>query len=182
MPVLSQEKFKREFHKRFPFRGRGQGGYHQDQSIDKTLSIFTRVSSVRSSYATSSIRNKHATGRAAGAIGGFGTGTNFYHQQALQYKTTNLNSQDRSPNGRLNNGPPPWDSKGCSCRKSTNSNGSNSASVQLLGAGTDSSFPRNEPDCPPSERKLINGTGTADKIDRTVPTTARWTTRMVRTI
>ncbi|XP_039449563.1 RYamide receptor [Culex pipiens pallens] len=162
---IYNEKFKREFHKRFPFRGRGQGGYHQDQSIDKTLSIFTRVSSVRSSYATSSIRNKHATGRPAGAIGGFGTGTNFYHQQALQYKTTNLNNQDRSPNGRLNNGPPPWDSKGCSCRKSTNSNGSNSASVQLLGAGTDSAFPRNEPDCPPSERKLINGTGTADKID-----------------
>ncbi|XP_035788287.1 substance-P receptor-like isoform X2 [Anopheles albimanus] len=58
---IYNEKFKREFRKRYPFK-RGQSFAHQHES-DKTSSIFTRVSSIRSSYATSSIRNKLSTGR-----------------------------------------------------------------------------------------------------------------------
>ncbi|XP_050095735.1 neuromedin-K receptor-like [Anopheles aquasalis] len=60
---IYNEKFKREFRKRYPFK-RGQSFAHQHES-DKTSSIFTRVSSIRSSYATSSIRNKLSTGRYA---------------------------------------------------------------------------------------------------------------------
>uniref|UniRef100_A0A182SSH6 Uncharacterized protein n=1 Tax=Anopheles maculatus TaxID=74869 RepID=A0A182SSH6_9DIPT len=56
-----QEKFKREFRKRYPFK-RDQTYNHNHES-DKTSSIFTRVSSIRSTYATSSIRNKLSTNR-----------------------------------------------------------------------------------------------------------------------
>ncbi|XP_055596964.1 substance-P receptor-like [Uranotaenia lowii] len=89
---IYNEKFKREFRKRYPFRGcccfgasgSGRGGsnyHHHDHSTDKTLSMFTRVSSVRSNYATSSIRNKlhhniNNTGSCGGGagIGGIGGG------------------------------------------------------------------------------------------------------------
>uniref|UniRef100_A0A182M0M4 G-protein coupled receptors family 1 profile domain-containing protein n=1 Tax=Anopheles culicifacies TaxID=139723 RepID=A0A182M0M4_9DIPT len=58
---IYNEKFKREFRKRYPFK-RDQTYNHTHES-DKTSSIFTRVSSIRSSYATSSIRNKLSTNR-----------------------------------------------------------------------------------------------------------------------
>ncbi|XP_053661374.1 neuromedin-K receptor-like [Anopheles marshallii] len=58
---IYNEKFKREFRKRYPFK-RDQTYNHAHES-DKTSSIFTRVSSIRSSYATSSIRNKLSTNR-----------------------------------------------------------------------------------------------------------------------
>uniref|UniRef100_A0A182PIA3 G-protein coupled receptors family 1 profile domain-containing protein n=1 Tax=Anopheles epiroticus TaxID=199890 RepID=A0A182PIA3_9DIPT len=58
---IYNEKFKREFRKRYPFK-RDQTYNHNHES-DKTSSIFTRVSSVRSTYATSSIRNKLSTNR-----------------------------------------------------------------------------------------------------------------------
>uniref|UniRef100_A0A182N355 G-protein coupled receptors family 1 profile domain-containing protein n=1 Tax=Anopheles dirus TaxID=7168 RepID=A0A182N355_9DIPT len=60
---IYNEKFKREFRKRYPFK-RDQTYNHNHES-DKTSSIFTRVSSIRSSYATSSIRNKLSTNRYA---------------------------------------------------------------------------------------------------------------------
>ncbi|XP_050080438.1 neuromedin-K receptor-like [Anopheles maculipalpis] len=58
---IYNEKFKREFRKRYPFK-RDQTYNHNHES-DKTSSIFTRVSSIRSTYATSSIRNKLSTNR-----------------------------------------------------------------------------------------------------------------------
>ncbi|XP_053679889.1 substance-K receptor-like [Anopheles nili] len=58
---IYNEKFKREFRKRYPFK-RDQT-YHHHHESDKTSSIFTRVSSIRSTYATSSIRNKLSTNR-----------------------------------------------------------------------------------------------------------------------
>uniref|UniRef100_A0A182W2B0 G-protein coupled receptors family 1 profile domain-containing protein n=1 Tax=Anopheles minimus TaxID=112268 RepID=A0A182W2B0_9DIPT len=58
---IYNEKFKREFRKRYPFK-RDQTYNHTHES-DKTSSIFTRVSSIRSNYATSSIRNKLSTNR-----------------------------------------------------------------------------------------------------------------------
>uniref|UniRef100_UPI0022EC438F neuromedin-K receptor-like n=2 Tax=Anopheles cruzii TaxID=68878 RepID=UPI0022EC438F len=64
---IYNEKFKREFRKRYPFK-RGQSyGHNHGNEPDKTSSIFTRVSSIRSSYATSSIRNKLSTGRSGSA-------------------------------------------------------------------------------------------------------------------
>uniref|UniRef100_A0A182X431 G-protein coupled receptors family 1 profile domain-containing protein n=1 Tax=Anopheles quadriannulatus TaxID=34691 RepID=A0A182X431_ANOQN len=62
---IYNEKFKREFRKRYPFK-RDQTYNHNHES-DKTSSIFTRVSSVRSTYATSSIRNKLSTNRYSGS-------------------------------------------------------------------------------------------------------------------
>ncbi|XP_058833579.1 RYamide receptor-like isoform X2 [Topomyia yanbarensis] len=128
---IYNEKFKREFRKRYPFRGRGLSS-HQDHSIDKTLSMFTRVSSVRSSYATSSIRNKHNMRPFATTVGGFGGGSGgggFYqnhcheqlHQQPQplqQYKTTNF---DRGVGARsTSNGSEYHNLKGCPCRQSAN--------------------------------------------------------------
>uniref|UniRef100_A0A182QUV7 G-protein coupled receptors family 1 profile domain-containing protein n=1 Tax=Anopheles farauti TaxID=69004 RepID=A0A182QUV7_9DIPT len=60
---IYNEKFKREFRKRYPFK-RDQTYNHNHES-DKTSSIFTRVSSIRSTYTTSSIRNKLSTTRYA---------------------------------------------------------------------------------------------------------------------
>ncbi|KXJ69290.1 substance-K receptor [Aedes albopictus] len=133
---IYNEKFKREFHKRYPFRGRHQS-YHQDQLTDKTLSMFTRVSSIRSSYATSSIRNKFYT-RPGGASGNSGIHTGGYsggafyqnhspHQQQ-SYKSTNLNSAtgyqrnnttDRNTGGNVHNGTTAWDPKCCPCRQNS---------------------------------------------------------------
>ncbi|XP_053686021.1 substance-K receptor-like [Sabethes cyaneus] len=129
---IYNEKFKREFRKRYPFRGRNPHGYHQDQSTDKNLSMFTRVSSIRSSYATSSIRNKFST-RPAGSAGGFGIGYGggggFYqnhcheqlqqappaHKQAhQQYKSTAVDNRNGSEQRKTHN--PLWESKDCSCQ------------------------------------------------------------------
>uniref|UniRef100_A0A182INH5 G-protein coupled receptors family 1 profile domain-containing protein n=1 Tax=Anopheles atroparvus TaxID=41427 RepID=A0A182INH5_ANOAO len=62
---IYNEKFKREFRKRFPFKR--DAHYAHNHESDKTSSIFTRVSSIRSSYATSSIRNKLSTNRYSGS-------------------------------------------------------------------------------------------------------------------
>ncbi|XP_021707016.1 substance-K receptor [Aedes aegypti] len=134
---IYNEKFKREFHKRYPFRGRNQS-YHQEQLTDKTLSMFTRVSSIRSNYATSSIRNKLYTGPIGGGSGNGGThvgsgyssnafyqNQNSHHQQS--YKSPNTNSvagyqrnstTDRNSSRKTAAGAP-WDPKCCPCRQNS---------------------------------------------------------------
>ncbi|XP_062555944.1 substance-K receptor-like [Armigeres subalbatus] len=135
---IYNEKFKREFHKRYPFRGRHQS-YHQDQLTDKTISMFTRVSSIRSSYATSSIRNKLSTRPSGsnGAFGGYSSNASYHnynpHQQQQQpCKSTNVNSAacyqrnnaDRDSSRKTINSAP-WESDCCPCRQNSTKNSSN---------------------------------------------------------
>ncbi|XP_058130512.1 RYamide receptor-like [Anopheles ziemanni] len=86
---IYNEKFKREFRKRYPFKRDATFNHNHD---DKTSSIFTRVSSIRSSYATSSIRNKLSTNRYSGSGKQLPAqfkflpppNANHYHQNPLQ--------------------------------------------------------------------------------------------------
>ncbi|XP_055532320.1 substance-K receptor-like [Wyeomyia smithii] len=133
---IYNEKFKREFRKRYPFRGRSQHGYHHEQSTDKNLSMFTRVSSIRSSYATSSIRNKFSTRPLPATGGGFGMGyggvgggggyyQNHCHEQLQQapppqrhpqqqYKSSTSDGRNGSEQRKTNS--TFWEPKGCSCQ------------------------------------------------------------------
>ncbi|XP_055627554.1 neuropeptide Y receptor type 1 [Toxorhynchites rutilus septentrionalis] len=85
---IYNEKFKREFRNRFTFRGKT---LNHDQATDRTISMCTRVSSIRSSYATSSIRNMlHTTKPMTSTFnkGGGGGGCRRNHTQ-------NYNSQQQ---------------------------------------------------------------------------------------
>uniref|UniRef100_A0A182R587 G-protein coupled receptors family 1 profile domain-containing protein n=1 Tax=Anopheles funestus TaxID=62324 RepID=A0A182R587_ANOFN len=88
---IYNEKFKREFRKRYPFK-RDQT-YNHTHDTDKTSSIFTRVSSIRSSYATSSIRNKLSTNRYSAS-----------KQLQAQFKFPPPNHQFHHPSSTHNNG------------------------------------------------------------------------------